>query len=283
MSNKNPTFAFFGTPEFATLVLKQLIVEGFSPALVVTTPDKPAGRGLALTPSPVKQFAVNEHIPVLQPEKLDSAFIATLQEKNIELIITAAFGKILPDSLLAVGKYPPLNVHPSLLPKYRGTSPVESQILADEQDVGVSVIHMDAEMDHGPIVAQKKVVIQNWPISRDALNEILWTEGGRLVAEILPSWIEGNSKETPQDHTEATITKKISKTDGLINQADPDREKYLKYLAYEGWPGTYFFIEKNGKQLRIKITDAEFADGQFIIKKVIPEGKKEMEYKDFVK
>jgi methionyl-tRNA formyltransferase len=281
--NKNPRFAFFGTPTFATLVLDELINAGHTPALIVTTPDMPAGRGLNIISSPIKNYAVDRHIPFAQPTKFDEDFIAELKKKNIELVIVAAFGKILPSALLSFGMYPPLNVHPSLLPAYRGTSPVESQILADEKNIGVSIIHMDEKMDHGPIVAKKLVPIINWPISRDSLNTILWREGGRLLSEILPEWIKGKIKETPQDETEATYTKKIKKDDGLLDLSQPGRKNFLKYLAYEGWPGTYFFQEKNGKRIRVIIKDAELKDGEFIIKRVVPEGKKEMGYGEFLK
>ncbi|MES2087508.1 MAG: methionyl-tRNA formyltransferase [Patescibacteria group bacterium] len=283
MSTTPLNYVFFGTPEFSTLVLAELLSKGYSPAFVVTTPDKPAGRGLALTESPVKIFATKQNIPVLQPEKLDAEFVSNLKEKNLDLCIVAAYGKILPESLLSITKYPPLNVHPSLLPKYRGTSPVESQILADEKNIGVSVIRMDEKTDHGPIVAQEKVEIPNWPISRDTLNTILWKKGGALIAQALPSWIDGSLKEIPQNHDEATPTPRTQKTDGLVELLDSDRKNYLKYLAYEGWPGTYFFSEKDGKKIRVIIKKARLLDEKFVIDTVLPEGKKEMGYEDFLK
>ncbi len=275
--NTNIKIAFFGTPEFSSFVLEELLSGGYTPTLIVTTPDKPAGRGLALTESPVKRFAIAHNISIVQPEKLDTDFILKIKEAEIELLVVAAYGKILPLSVLSLGKYPPLNVHPSLLPKYRGTSPVETQILEDEKNIGVSVIQMDSEMDHGPIVVQKQIEIPNWPISRDTLNNTLWRTGGQLLVEILPRWRDGTIEPTVQDHTQATFTKKMTKENGLINLSLPDRQNYLKFLAYEGWPGTFFF-DTDGK--RIKITQVHFADKKFIIDKVIPEGKKEMDYKN---
>lgn len=283
MNNSPISFAFFGTPEFSTLVLAELISKNFYPKVIITSPDKPAGRGLALTQSPVKRFAIEHQIPFLQPEKLDQEFISSLEKMKLDTFIVAAYGKILPSSLLATPIHPPLNVHPSLLPKYRGTSPVESQILADEKNIGVSVIRMDEKMDHGPIVAQEKIEITDWPISRDALNDILWKKGGQLLANILTEWISGKAKETPQNHDNASVTKKIEKTDGLIDIAGSDKKNYLKYLAYEGWPGTYFFSEIGSKKIRVIIKRAHFEATKFIIDSIVPEGKKEMPYRDFLK
>lgn len=282
MQKNSLNIAFFGTPEFATLVLKELIAAGFSPSLIVTTPDKPAGRGLSLAESPVKLFARSNNIPVLQPVKLNEEFISELRSKSLDILIVAAYGKILPESVLSVAKYPPLNVHPSLLPKYRGTSPVESQILANEENIGVSIIRMDKEMDHGPIVAQEKVPIPEWPISRDALNTILWNTGGKLLGAILPQWISGAISETVQDHSLATFTTKIEKPDGLLDLSQSPLQNYLKYLAYEGWPGTYFFVEKEGVKIRVIIKKARFENNEFVIERVVPEGRKEMSYQDFL-
>jgi methionyl-tRNA formyltransferase len=282
MQKSNLNIAFFGTPEFATLVVKELITGGFKPSLVVTTPDKPAGRGLSLAESPVKIFARSNDIPVLQPAKLNEEFISELRSKSLDILIVAAYGKILPESVLSVAKHPPLNVHPSLLPKYRGTSPVESQILTNEESIGVSIIRMDKEMDHGPIVAQEKVAIPDWPISRDALNTLLWSTGGELLGTILPQWISGTLPEITQDHSLATFTSKIEKADGLLDLSQSPLQNYLKYLAYEGWPGTYFFIEKDGTNIRVLIKKARFENNEFIIERVIPEGRKEMSYQDFL-
>lgn len=274
----NINFAFFGTPEFSTYVLEELYSRGFIPCLIVTTPDKPAGRGLELRESPVKKFAITHKIEILQPEKLDTEFANKIKEYNLDFFVVAAYGKIIPESILSSTKYPPLNVHPSLLPRYRGTSPVESQILENEKDIGVSVIQMDKEMDHGPIVSQEKISIENWPIERDELNNILWRRGGELLSTIIPRWVKKEIKITEQDHQKATFTKKINKEDGLINISESGIKNYLKYLAYQGWPGIYFF--KNEK--RIKITKAKYEDNSFIVERVIPEGKKEVSYTDFL-
>ncbi len=268
-------FAYFGTPSFSTLVLDELAAQGYTPALIVTTPDRPAGRGLALTASPVKEWALAHNINILQPEKFDAVVIAELTAGNFDVFIVAAYGKILPQAVLDIPRLGGLNVHPSLLPRYRGMSPVESQILADEKEIGVSVILMDAHMDHGPVVAQEKITIDNWPLSRNVLNELLWRSGGHLLATTLPSYAAGTLTPTPQDHSQATTTKKITKEDGLVELSKENVWiNYLKYLAYEGWPGVYFF--QDGE--RIKITKARFEHEDFVIERIIRAGKGEEPY-----
>lgn len=272
-------FVYFGTPEFSISVLEALAQSGFTPSLIVTAPDKPAGRGLALSQSPVKTWAIAHGIEVLQPEKFDDAAVARLAHTRAEFAIVAAYGKILPQCVLDLFPRGAVNVHPSLLPRYRGMSPVESQILADDTDIGVSVILMDEKMDHGPILAQEKLAIPGWPIDRNAANDIFWKAGGKLLAETLPPWLLGDVAPTPQDENAASLTKKITKEDGLLDLSDtaPARAHYLKYLAYHGWPGTYFFHGAT----RVKITRASFVHGAFIVERVIPEGKREMDYVDF--
>jgi methionyl-tRNA formyltransferase len=182
-------------------------------------------------------------------------------------------------------------VHPSLLPKLRGPSPIESSILNNDQDVGVSIMRLDKEMDHGPIVAQEKTSIGTWPIEAPALENISAHAGGALLAKIIPDWIAGKITEKEQDHASATYCKKISKADGLIDLGADPYTNYLKICAYTGWPGTYFFKEhggehggKNaGKNIRVTIKKATYQDGQLTIQTVVPEGKSEMPYSDFLR
>ena len=282
MTQSQIKFAYLGTPQFSTLVLDELLKADLLPSLIVTTPDRRAGRGLALTASPVKEWALAHLIPVIQPEHFDETTLATFAEESFDLLIIAAYGKILPKELLALPLYGSLNVHPSLLPRYRGTSPVESQILADEKEVGVSVILMDEKVDHGPIVGRQKVTVPEWPVSRNTLNTLLWSAGGKLLAEILPRFISQEITTIPQNHDEATFTKKITKEDGELTLTGDARENYLKYLAYEGWPGTFFFNSSTDGQKRFKITRARLAPSptgsRFIIERVIPEGGTETNY-----
>ena len=279
----SPKFVFFGTPQFSVIILEELAAAGLLPDLVVTAPDKPAGRGMELTPPPVKIWALKHSIPVLQPEKLDEDFVSKLLTADCNLFLVAAYGKILPKSVLDIPIRGAVNVHPSLLPYYRGASPIESQILADEKSVGVSIMLMDELMDHGPLLALELVTIPDWPVGKKKLTDILAHAGGKALAQVIPEWIAENIKALPQNHEQATFTKKIEKEDGEIDLSASARENYLKYLAYEGWPGTYFFVEKNGTPLRVKIAEASLKDSEFLIKRVIPEGKSEMSYEDFVR
>lgn len=282
--------AFFGTPEFAVHILEELEEVGIVPSIVVTQPDKPAGRGLLLAEPPVKKWALEKGIPVIQPKRLaaEEPDADILWNSEWDLFIVAAYGKILPNSILKLPHRGTLNVHPSLLPKYRGPSPIESQILADDTDTGVSIIVLDEEMDHGPILAQARITPEEWPLRASVLEEILAREGGRLLAESLVPYMVQELIPEPQDHTKATFTKKIEKEDGLIHIGHPMSDveayqNYLRFCAYDEWPGTYFFVERNGKKVRVKITDAEYKDGTFTPFRVIPEAKKEMNYEDFVR
>ena len=194
---------------------------------------------------------------------------------DFALFIVAAYGKILPPALLAAPHQGTLNVHPSLLPKYRGASPIEGQLLADDRECGVSIMLIDEKMDHGSIVAQASITPDPWPLRARVLEELLAREGGKLLAEAIPPYLAGEIPPEPQDHTRATFVKKIKKEDGLIDLAADGYQNYLKFCAYDEWPGSFFF-DNNGK--RIKITDATFENGKFTPTRVIPEGKKEVAY-----
>jgi methionyl-tRNA formyltransferase len=287
-------FAFFGSSEFSIYVLDTLKIKGFLPAVIITTSDKPKGRGLALTPTPVKLWAIKNNIPVLDPAKFDDGFLEQIKKYDCELFIVASYGKIIPKEVIEVAPKKTLNVHPSLLPKYRGASPIQNVILDDTKDTGVTIIRLDKEMDHGPIVAVEKVRFDEW-LTYETVEKKLGATGGNLLARILTDLVERKIKEVEQDHSQATFTKKITKEDGLLDPADlkPDALTERAYLAfrkiqaYHAWPGAYFFVDKKDmssqivKKIRIKITLATWKNNKLIIKKVIPEGKKEMLYKDF--
>ena len=273
---KDSRIAFFGTPRFAVYILDELQKAGITPSLIVTAPDRPAGRGLKLTPPPVKDWALTRDITFVQPTSLkgDDPDTDPLLNSEWDLFIVAAYGKILPEALVHAPAFGTLNVHPSLLPKFRGASPIESQILADERTVGVSIMQLDREMDHGPVLAQASITLDEWPVRARDLEELLATEGGSLLAESIPPYLRGELTPTEQDHAAATYTKKIKKEDGEIDIAGNGYQNYLKFCAYDEWPGTFFF--KDG--VRIKIVDAELRNGQFIPLRVIPEGKKEQDW-----
>ncbi|MCI0619827.1 methionyl-tRNA formyltransferase [Candidatus Wolfebacteria bacterium] len=285
-ASENIPFAFFGTPEFAVIVLDELERAGLLPAIIVTAPDRSKGRGLKLTPPPVKVWADIHGISTLQPKKLnDPGFLSKLKTYDLELFIVAAYGKIIPRTVTDVPKHGVLNVHPSLLPKYRGPSPVETQILSDDRNVGVTIMQIDEEMDHGPVVQNEKVKIKNeeWPLRASTLAKILAHTGGKLLADTIPRWVAGEIAAVQQDHNEATYCKLIKKEDAHIDLNDNPYQNFLTIQAYDAWPKAYFFAEKNGKKVRVKITDANYRDGKLTIKKVIPEGKHEMDYESFLR
>lgn len=282
MFNSKIKIAFWGSSDFSVIAVEELKKLGIIPELIITTPDKPQGRKMILTPTPVKTWAIENSIEYLTPSKLkESDFLEKLKEYN--LMIVASYGKIIPQEVIDIPKYKILNIHPSLLPKYRGSSPLQTQILNNEQDIGVSIMQIDIEMDHGPIISQKKVAIKNWPVGFIELQNTLAKEGSKIISEILPDWIKGKIQVQEQNHSEATFTKKVEKADGFIDIENSDQFKnYLKILAYEEWPRTYFQIEKKGIKHRVIIKSATWEDGALKILRVVPEGKKEMDYKSFL-
>jgi methionyl-tRNA formyltransferase len=156
-------------------------------------------------------------------------------------------------------------------------------ILTDEKETGVSVMLLDEEMDHGPILAQASVEIENWPPRAPILEGILAQEGGILLAEVLPLWVEGKIDSKEQDHNSATVCSFLKKENAEINLSDDPNQTLLKIRAYEGWPGAFTFFERNGKRIRVVITNAHIDNtGNLVVESVIPEGKREMEYKDFL-
>lgn len=274
-------FAYFGSSKVSIYVLDELGKAGFVPDIIVTTPDKPQGRGMKMTMNVVKAWAVEKGVKVYDPAKLDPQFAETLRQEACDLFIVASYGKIMPAVFVNMPPKKTLNVHPSILPRYRGAAPLPTSILEDAKKTGVTIMRMDEEMDHGPILAIKEVEIREWPIYEE-FEEMMAREGGRLLASILPDWLAGRIEEKEQDHSKATYTKKIRKEDALIDlRADP-YGNFRKIQAYHEWPTAYFLAEKNGKELRVKITSARFESGRLIIEKVIPEGKNEMGYADFL-
>ena len=275
--------AFLGNSKFSVFCLEEMKNLGQTPDMVITTPDRPSGRKMQLTKSETKVWAEENNVPFIEQEKLkDEAFLEKL--KAYDLFIVASYGKIVPKVILDMPKYGVLNIHPSLLPKYRGPSPLQEQILSDEKNVGVTVMLMDAEIDHGPIISQSKIEIPNWPVNLVTLKELAAKTGAKLLLDNLPAWIDGKIKPVEQNHEEATFTKKVEKNDGLLDlEFGKPYENYLKTKAFYPWPGTFFFITKDNKKIRVIIKESEYKDGKFIITKVLPEGKKEMSYEDFLR
>ncbi|MBU0749973.1 methionyl-tRNA formyltransferase [Patescibacteria group bacterium] len=276
------SFVFFGTPYVASDTLELLIQRGYVPSLVITSPDVKRGRGMQLTPSETKTCALAHNIPVITPEKLTPDVIAEIAATQATYAIVVAYGKILPDALIQSFPLGVLNIHYSLLPKYRGASPVEAALLHNEAMTGVAIQKMVYELDAGDLVALEEVSILPNETTRE-LRPRLVQIGAELLADILPQYLAGELTLVPQDHTQATRSGKIKKEEGLLTLPGNDQENWNKYRAYAESPGTYFFAHKDGKELRVKIKTASFDNGVFTPLRVVPEGKNEMQYSDFLR
>lgn len=273
---------FFGSSRFSVLVLDELERRGLIPVAVVTTPDKPQGRSMKLMPTPVKLWAVERGIKVYDPASLDASFAETLSRESSDVFIVASYGRIIPGRIIDIPRRKTLNIHPSLLPKYRGASPLQSAMLDDDTTTGVTVMCVDEQVDHGPIVAQKKVTISEWP-PYDEFETRMAHEGAALLAEILPAWVDGTATEHEQDHAVATYTRKLTKEDGLIDLSGDPYENFRKIRALSEWPVAYFMIEHRGRKMKVKVTAATYKNGTLQIERVIPEGGNEMPYEAFVR
>jgi methionyl-tRNA formyltransferase len=286
---KKINYIYFGTSEFSVDVLDQLKEANILPDLIITTPDSPQGRGLKMTPCPVKIWADKNEIKNFQPERLSGDFFTQLDSyKNVggqnvswDVFVVVSYGKIIPQKILDLPKHGIVNVHPSLLPKHRGPSPIETAILNDDLKTGVSIMLIDEQVDHGPIISQEIVEFKEWE-NKNKVAKILATVGGKILAKILPPYICGEIKTVEQNHNEATFTKKIEKSDAEIFLNENPRKNFLKIMAYTPHPGAFFFTEKNGKKIRVKITDAQYKNDTLEILRVIPEGKKEIDYSLFI-
>ncbi len=245
---------FMGTPKFGAIILEKLADFRYKPILVVTETDKPVGRKKVLTPPPVKVVAEKYEIPVLQPEKIRNL---ELEIRNLkpDLIIVAAYGKILPEEILEIPKYGCLNVHPSLLPSWRGPSPVQSAILNGDADSGVTIMKIAKKVDAGPVLIQRKLKLEGNE-TYDVLHDKLGEMGGDLLIEIIPEWITGKIDPQLQDESRATYTRILKKEDGKIDWGKSAEEIERQIRAFNLWPGSFTFWEKSGILIRIKILKA---------------------------
>ena len=211
-----------------------------------------------------------------------------------DLVVIASYGRIIPREILKIPKYGCLNVHGSLLPKYRGPSPIQTAILNGDKETGVTIILMDEKIDHGDIVANSKFnpAKCGTKFTYEQLLKELASLGAKLLVETIPKWIAGEIKPKPQDEKKATYTKIIKKEDGKIDWSKPADEIERQIRAFNPWPGTFTFWKKNNKVIRVKILEAEVSqptadqpkagkDNKLIIKKLQPEGKKPMTFEDF--
>ncbi len=298
MSDKKEGIIFFGTPEFAVPTLNALLQKGEKILLVITQKDKPKGRGQKLQPPPVKSFALAKSLKVLQPEKIrDENFISMLEALGPEFAIVVAYGKILPKEILEIPKYGCINLHASLLPKYRGAAPIQRALIDGESVTGVTTMLIDEGLDTGPILLQKEVPIEEED-NGETLSQKLSLIGADLVVETLDKVRKGLVLPTPQIG-QATYAPPLKKEEGKINWNLSAREIFNLIRGTYPWPCAYSFLKRE----RIKILKAQPLEGNYkagyILKakdelivgtgtgllKIImlqPEGKRVMTAKEFV-
>lgn len=254
---------FFGTPEIGAAVLEALVKASIRPVFVVTMPDKPADRGLELAPPSVKLAAQRFGIPVLQPQNLQT-IPAEIVEVKPDLFVVAAYGKFLPLKLLQLPLRGTLNMHPSLLPRYRGPSPIQTAILEGDEKTGVTIILLDEDMDHGPIVAQQVYAGDLTSITTPVLKRELGLLAGEMLVRVIPQWVAGSLQAVPQDHSKATRTRMFTKEDGKIDWGKSAQYIERQIRAFTPWPGTFaLFAGKNLKILKASVLSAKLSEAKF--------------------
>jgi methionyl-tRNA formyltransferase len=240
---------FMGTPAFAVPSLEALIRSTYQVVAVYTQPDRKAGRGQSVAFSPVKQLALSKGLEIIQPESLKAAgTIEKLASFAPDLIVVAAFGQILPQEVLALPKSGCINVHPSLLPRYRGASPIATAILQGDEITGVTIMLLDIGMDTGPILSRREVSISAGDTT-GSLTAKLAQVGARLLMETLPLWIDGRIKPQPQEESRASYSGVINKGDGEIDWRLPALELWRRVRAFDPWPGCY--ARWGGRRLKL--------------------------------
>lgn len=267
------SYVFFGTPEFAAVILEKLIKADLKPAAVVCNPDKPVGRKKIITPPPTKVTAEKYGVPVWQPVtlKIENWRLEIDKLGGIDFCVVAAYSKIIPEAILDTMPAKFVGVHPSLLPKYRGATPIQSVILNGEKETGVTLFLMDEQIDHGPILAQRKLEfsISNFQFSN--LHDKLAELAGDLLIEFLPKFSKGEYTLRPQNDKEATYAKKITTDDAYVD-LEKDNPVLIerKVRALNPEPGVWTFQDNK----RMKILEAELINGKLKLKKVQFEGKR---------
>jgi len=240
---------FMGTPEFSLPALKRLIASDHEVVAVYTQPDKPVGRSKQPVAPPAKLVALENGLPVFQPEALKGDHgLERLIGLAPDLIVVVAFGRMLSQQVLDVPKYGCLNIHPSLLPKYRGASPVASAILNGDDETGVTIMLLDTGMDSGPVISRIKIPIISEDTTKN-LTEKLADLGAGLLWDTLPGWVDGSLKPRPQDDEAATYTSTISKGDGVIDWNLTATDIWRRLRAFHPWPGCH--THWRGKTIKI--------------------------------
>jgi methionyl-tRNA formyltransferase len=294
---------FCGTPQFAVPTLERLTVAGFNLQLVVTQPDRPQGRGMELTAPPVKQSALKLGLPVLQPDKIkkNEEFQARLTELQPDAIIVVGYGRIIPPWMLTLPRYGNINVHASLLPKYRGAAPIQWAIASGEQTTGVTTMHLNEGLDTGDILLQKEMALQPDDTAvtfAPRLAEL----GADLLVETLRALEEKTITPIPQDHSQATLAPILKKEDGQIDFSRSATDIHNRLRGFQPWPGAH--TQFRGKSLKfinarpedtpanlnageLRVGDEKLfigCDQRTVLQllQVQPEGKKSMTAREFI-
>ncbi len=254
---------FLGTPQFAAPILEKLAQGEYKPIAVFCAPDKPIGRQQILTPPPTKVLAQEYNILVFQPAN-SRELADVMKSLPCDIIITAAYGLILPKEILDAPQYGCLNIHPSLLPKYRGPSPIQSAILNGDDETGVTIYKMDEQIDHGPIIAKSKWLVANGRYTTPELSEKLANLSADLLLETLPKWITGKIMLIPQNDSAASYTKIIKKEDGQIDWQKSAKEIEQQIRAYSPWPGSFSkWPVANSEWQALKIIEATTTEKKY--------------------
>lgn len=294
-----------GTPDFATQSLEALITNGYQVVGVVTQPDRPVGRKRVLTPPPVKELALRHGLPVYQPEKIreSEAVQSVLDATRPDLIVTAAYGQILPVSLLEAPKHGCINIHASLLPKYRGGAPIHASIINGEKETGVTIMYMVQALDAGDMISKVIVPIEERDTAA-SMFEKLATAGADLLIETLPKLLKGEITPEPQNHEEATFAPNIKRENERLDWNKSAREIYNQVRGMNSWPVAFTTFE--GKVWKVWWAEVVELAGQLatpgtiigrtedgliiacgagsiILKEIQPEGKKRMSVYDFLR
>jgi methionyl-tRNA formyltransferase len=294
-----PRTVFMGSPEFSLPILRQL-AENYPVAGVVTQPDRPAGRGRALTPPPIKFLAGELGLPVIQPSRLkEPAAMAQLEAWQPELIVVAAFGQILRPAVLDLPRYGCINVHASLLPRWRGAAPIQAAILEGDEQTGVTIMRMDPGVDTGPLLSQRAIPIHPEDTA-GSLSQRLAGLGAQLLLETLPGYLSGDRAPQPQDDSQATYAPMLKKEDGQLDFSQPAARLARRVHAFNPWPGAYTIWQ--GQILKVHQARAldepspgpdrtavhaglpavGTGDGLLVLEEVQPAGKRPMPGKDFL-
>ncbi|OGY58899.1 MAG: hypothetical protein A3E61_01080 [Candidatus Colwellbacteria bacterium RIFCSPHIGHO2_12_FULL_43_12] len=285
-------YIFFGTPKFAATILDKVVDAGMPPLAIVCNPDKPMGRRMVITPPPAKEVILRRQllgVDVLQPEKIDEAFFSRLKSYEADFFVVAAYGKILPLEVLNLPKLGTIGVHPSLLPKLRGASPIQSAILEGVGLTGVTLFLLDEKVDHGSILSYSVYNMQSSHTYED-LEEILARHAGNLLVKTMPGFSKGEIKPEIQNELEVTFTKKFTTEDGYVSVdnlkkalegSNPELASLIdrKIKALNPEPGVYTMIENK----RTKLLSSAMDKTRLVLKDIQFEGKKPMPFFQYQK